>query len=146
MAINRIQFQLDLSLPEFLVQFGTDERCANALEASRWPQGFRCPACGNAGRCSENKVPFVAAISLSAEGRKPKDLPEFNWINMVLGNLKTSMGGAYHAFDFAKYGTRYLGCVCLPLQAAIPSCDAFSKSARRRSNYRASLSMLASAS
>jgi len=108
MAINRIQFQLDLSLPEFLAQFGTDERCANALEASRWPQGFRCPACGNAGRCSENKVPFVAAISLSAEGRKPKDLPEFNWINMVLGNLKTSMGGAYHAFDFAKYGTRYL--------------------------------------
>ena len=22
----------------------------------------------------------------------------------VLGNLKTSLGGAYHAFDFAKYG------------------------------------------
>ena len=121
---------------------------------------------GKAGRGSENKVPFVAAISLSAEGRplyikmapvpgftrkavsdwananlapdcivtsdglgcfsgvtdagcqhraiiadgrKPKDLPEFNWINTVLGNLKTSLGGAYHAFDFAKYGTRYLG-------------------------------------
>jgi hypothetical protein len=118
------------------------------------------------GRGSENKVPFVAAISLSAEGRppyikmapisgftrkaivdwanedlspscivtsdglacfagvtdagcqhqaiiaggrKPKDLPEFNWINTVLGNLKISLGGAYHAFDFAKYGTRYLG-------------------------------------
>ena len=43
-----------------------------------------------------------------AGGRKPKDLPEFNWINTVLGNLKTSLGGAYHAFDFAKYGTRYL--------------------------------------
>jgi len=121
---------------------------------------------GKAGRGSENKVPFVAAISLSAEGRplyikmapvpgftrkaivdwarsdlspdsvvtsdglacfagvteagcqhrviiaggrKPKDLPEFNWINTVLGNLKTSLGGAYHTFDFAKYGTRYLG-------------------------------------
>ena len=121
---------------------------------------------GKAGRGSENKVPFVAAISLSAEGRplyikmapipgftrkaifdwakadlspgcrvtsdglgcfagvtdagcqhqvivaagrKPKDLPEFNWINTVLGNLKTSLGGTYHAFDFAKYGTRYLG-------------------------------------
>ena len=121
---------------------------------------------GKAGRGSENKVPFVAAISLSAEGRplyikmapipgftrkaivgwanldlapgcvvtsdglgcfagvtdagcqhrvivasgrKPKDLPEFNWINTVLGNLTTSLGGAYHAFDFAKYGTRYLG-------------------------------------
>ena len=121
---------------------------------------------GKAGRGSENKVPFVAALSLSAEGqprfikmapipgftrkaishwaqddlspgcvvlsdglacfagvtdadcqhqviiaggRKPKDLPEFSWINTVLGNLKTSLGGAYHAFDFAKYGTRYLG-------------------------------------
>ena len=121
---------------------------------------------GKAGRGSENKVPFVAAISLNAKGRpmyikmapisgftrkaiaiwanedltsgcvvtsdglgcfagvidagcqhkviiaggrKPKDLPEFNWINTVLGNLKTSLGGAYHAFDFAKYGARYLG-------------------------------------
>jgi hypothetical protein len=121
---------------------------------------------GKAGRGSENKVPFVAAISLNTEGhplyikmapvpgftrkaisdwakedlspgcvvisdglacftgvidagcqhrvviaggRKPKDLPEFRWINTVLGNLKTSLGGSYHAFDFAKYGTRYLG-------------------------------------
>jgi len=276
MAMNRIQFQQGLSLPAFLAQYGTDEQCGAALEASRWPQGFRCPGCGHAdhyllkggkhktfqcqccrlqtsliagtlfqsthlalslwflaiylvsqaktglsaldlkrqlgvsyptawliqqklmqamverdtqytlsgdvqvddaylggelaggkaGRGSENKVPFVAAISLSAEGRplyikmapvpgftrqaivdwatgdlspgcvvtsdglacfagvtetgcqhraiiaggrKPKDLPEFNWINTVLGNLKTSLGGAYHAFDFAKYGTRYLG-------------------------------------
>ncbi len=121
---------------------------------------------GKAGRGSENKVPFVAALSLNPEGqpkfikmapipgftrkaianwaqdnlssgcvvrsdglacfacvtdaecqhqviiaggRKPKDLPEFCWINTALGNLKTSLGGAYHAFDFAKYGTRYLG-------------------------------------
>jgi len=51
----------------------------------------------------------AANIGIIADGRKPKDLPEFNWINTVLGNLKTSLGGAYHAFDFAKYGTRYLG-------------------------------------
>ena len=121
---------------------------------------------GKVGRGSENKVPFVAALSLDAEGhplyvkmspvpnftrkaiaawaaadlspgcvvvsdglpcfsgvvdagcqhvpfivgrRKPKDLPNFLWLNTVLGNLKTSLGGAYHAFDFAKYGERYLG-------------------------------------
>ena len=114
---------------------------------------------GKAGRGSENKVPFVAAVSLNAEGhpldtkmapvpgftlkaianwatadlapgcivtsdglacfagvteagcqhqavivgtRKPEDVPEFSWVNTVLGNLKTSFGGAYHAFDFAK--------------------------------------------
>ncbi len=41
-------------------------------------------------------------------GRKPKDMPEFLWINTILGNLKTSLGGAYHAFGFAKYTSRYL--------------------------------------
>lgn len=273
--MNRIQFQPGLSLPAFLQQFGTEAQCEAALEKARWPQGFRCPRCGEAGHCafrsgsrktfqcracrkqtsliagtlfqgthlaltlwflaiylvsqaktglsslalrrqlgvsyptawllqqklmqamaerdsrhtldgdvqvddaylggelpggkagrgSENKVPFVAAVSLNAEGhplyarmapvpgftrkaigdwaradlapscrvvsdglacfagvmdagcqhqptvvgaRKPSDLPEFRWVNTVVGNLKTSFSGAYHAFDFAKYGTRYL--------------------------------------
>jgi hypothetical protein len=38
-----------------------------------------------------------------------KELPEFNWINTVFGNLKTSLGYAYYALDFAKYGTRRFG-------------------------------------
>lgn len=120
---------------------------------------------GTAGRGSENKVPFVAAVSLNEHGRplrakltavpsfslkaiaqwaktslapgstvfsdglacfagvteagcvhqrtvvagrKPKDLPEFQWINTMLGNLKTSLSGSYHAFDFRKYAPRYL--------------------------------------
>ena len=120
---------------------------------------------GKAGRGSENKVPFVAAVSLDdrghplyikltvvpgftrkaisdwaktqlgpgcsvlsdglacftgvteagchhqasvAAGRKPRELPDFLWINTILGNLKTSLSGAYHAFDFAKYAPRYL--------------------------------------
>ena len=37
-----------MSLSALLAQFGTDEQCAVALEASRWPQGFSCPGCGNA--------------------------------------------------------------------------------------------------
>lgn len=41
-------------------------------------------------------------------GRKPKEVPEFRWINTVLGNLKTSLSGCYHAFDFQKYAARYL--------------------------------------
>lgn len=274
MRMNRIQFQKGLSLPAFLEQFGTEAQCEAALEKARWPDGFRCPRCGQSphyllsgghptyqcrscrlqtsliagtlfqstqlplttwylgiylisqaktnlsalalkrllgvsyptawlmqqklmqtmterdalytlegqiqiddaylggelaggkvGRGSENKVPFVAAVSLDTAGhplyikmtpvpgftlkaitdwaqrdlspgcvvisdglacfagvtaagclhqpivvggRKPKVLPEFNWINTVLGNLKTSFGGAYHAFDFSKYGVRYL--------------------------------------
>ena len=275
MSINRIQFQIGMSMPEFLKKFGTETQCEVALEQVRWPQGFVCPCCsetghsvfivgahkmfqckacrrqasltagtlfqgtklplttwflaiylisqaktglsalalkrylgvryptawliqhklmqamseretkyildgsvqvddaylggerngGKVGRGSENKVPFVAAVSLDDNGnplriklspvsgftlkaisswakanlsancsvssdglacfaavadagcqhhplvvggRKPKDLPEFQWINTILGNLKTSLGGSYHAFGFAKYASRYL--------------------------------------
>lgn len=41
-------------------------------------------------------------------GRKPSELPEFRWINTVLGNLKTSLSGCHHALDFRKYAARYL--------------------------------------
>ncbi|HUL13555.1 MAG TPA: transposase, partial [Methylococcaceae bacterium] len=29
-------------------------------------------------------------------------------VNTLLGNLKTALSGTYHAFDFDKYGHRYL--------------------------------------
>lgn len=279
MAMNRIQFQHGLSMPDFLKDYGTEVQCEQALEAVRWPSGFCCPRCGytahyvvrdrarkvfqchacrhqasliagtvfqstklpltswflaiylisqaktglsalalkrqlgvsyptawliqhklmqvmaereeryvlegtvqvddaylggersggKVGRGSENKVPFVAAISLSQEGRplrvqltpvpgftlkaisawakdhlapentvlsdglacfaavtdagcphhptvmagrKPKDVPTFKWINTLLGNLKTSLSGCYHAFDFRKYAARYLAAFC----------------------------------
>lgn len=275
MAMNRIQFQPGLSMPEFFAQYGTEAQCEAALEKARWPDGFRCPCCGGsahcvlhrgghklfqcnacrrqtsliagtvfqgsklrlkiwflaiylisqaktglsalalkrhlgvsyptawlihhklmqamadregryrldgqvqiddaylggersggkAGRGSENKIPFVVAVSLSDDGhplraklspvpgftleaikqwakahlaagcavhsdglacftavtaaqcthlpvvvggRKPKEMPEFLWINTMLGNLKTSLVGSYHAFDFQKYAARYL--------------------------------------
>ena len=121
---------------------------------------------GKPGRGSENKVPFVAAVSLNAQGnpvyakmtrvpgftseaiskwarsnlttgadvlsdglgcfaavtdagcthrvevvgqRKPRDLPQFKWVNTVLGNLKTMLSGAYKAFKYTKYADHYLG-------------------------------------
>ena len=120
---------------------------------------------GKAGRGSENKVPFVAAVSLDTKGHplhiklnlvsgftsnalgkwakasllpgtlvrsdglacfaavtdagcihlptvvgdlKPRDLPEFKWVNTVLGNLKTTLAGAFHALRYSKYGEHYL--------------------------------------
>lgn len=47
MKMNRVQFQAGLSMAEYLKQFGTEEQCAVALEASRWPDGWRCPHCGD---------------------------------------------------------------------------------------------------
>ncbi|CDH46495.1 transposase (fragment) [Candidatus Contendobacter odensis Run_B_J11] len=49
MPMNRIQFQPGLSLPAFLEQFGAETHGETALERARWPEGFRCPHCGEAG-------------------------------------------------------------------------------------------------
>jgi len=275
MAMNRVQFQTGLSMVEFLDRYGSEDKCEAALAASRWPDGFRCPACGAAehgtftrgerhywqcgacrhqcsvisgtifeatklalthwflamhlltqaknnvsalelmrhlgvcyktawlmkhklmevmrqredsrvldgrveiddaylggersggkcGRGSENKVPFIAAVQTTPEGhplyacfaKQPftseavaiwaakslatsahvvsdglwcfrgvkiigadhepivtgsgkgsAKLPQFKAVNTLLGNLKTALNGTYHAFDFAKYGHRYL--------------------------------------
>ena len=35
----------------------------------------------------------------------------FHWVNTVLGNVKTSLSGAYPAFAFSKYAERYLGAI-----------------------------------
>lgn len=40
--------------------------------------------------------------------KKPRDLPQFRWVNTVLGNIKRSLGGAHHAFKFGKYARVYL--------------------------------------
>lgn len=37
------------NLAEFQVQFASDEACRRYLMACRWPEGFRCPSCGDAG-------------------------------------------------------------------------------------------------
>ena len=119
---------------------------------------------GKPGRGSENKVPFVAAVSLDEKdrprflklsmvsgftsdaigkwakanlapgcavisdglgcsavtaagcthqpvvvgGRKPRDMPQFPWVNTVLGNLKTTLAGAYHSLKYSKYAAHYL--------------------------------------
>ena len=45
MAMNPIQFQQGLSLAQFMRDYGTEAKCYRALYKSRWPRGFRCPAC-----------------------------------------------------------------------------------------------------
>jgi len=44
-------------------------------------------------------------------GRKPNELPALRWVNTVLGNVKTSLSGAYHAFNFSKYAHRTLAAI-----------------------------------
>ena len=39
---------------------------------------------------------------------KPRELPEFKWVNTALGNLKTTLAGAFHSMNYRKYAHRYL--------------------------------------
>jgi len=49
---NQIQFQKGFSLIDFMEEFGTEEKCQNALFNSRWPEGYCCPECGSASYCT----------------------------------------------------------------------------------------------
>ena len=194
MAFNRIQFQHGISLPEFMNSFGTEERCAVAVIAARWPNGFRCPRCerpetgvadhgarklfqcqacrhqtsltagslfvehtklplvrgrrvaGRQGepalhqaatrqelhlrsiqswaqaaltpgcRVASDRPTCFAAVTKAGcihspvvvSGRMPRELPQFTWVNTVLGNLKTSLHGAYHSLEWDKHVDSYL--------------------------------------
>lgn len=45
---------------------------------------------------------------IQGHGRSRCEATNARWVNVVLGNLKRSLDGAYHAFDFFKYAHRYL--------------------------------------
>ena len=73
------------------------------LAASTWvvSDGLACFTAVQAAGCRHDPNPV-------GRGRKSTRMPCFTWVNTVLGNLKTAMSGTYHAFDFDKYGYRYL--------------------------------------
>ena len=50
----------------------------------------------------------VHVPTVTGGGAASVKLPQFKAVNTVLSNLKTALGGTYHAFDFAKYAHRYL--------------------------------------
>jgi hypothetical protein len=45
-------------------------------------------------------------------GKQPNDMPQFRWIITLLGNLKTSFSGTFHAYNLDKYARRYLCGYC----------------------------------
>ena len=46
MTMNRVQFQRELSMAEFLDRYSSEDKCEAALVVSRRPRGFVCPVCG----------------------------------------------------------------------------------------------------
>ena len=62
--------------------------------------GLGCFAAVTAAGCTHQ--PVVVGV------RKPRDLPQFLWVSTVLGNLKTTLAGAYHSLKYRKYAANYL--------------------------------------
>jgi hypothetical protein len=61
-------------------------------------------------------APTSRPSSVDAQTQGPADVSQ--WVNTVLGNLKTSFSGAYHSFDFGTYAERYLARSPIALTAA----------------------------
>lgn len=57
MSKNSVQFQKGMSLDEFMNLYGSEEQCRLALFQQRWPEGFRCPACGSERHCQLKRRP-----------------------------------------------------------------------------------------
>ena len=51
MARNRVQFQKGYSLTQFMDEYGTEEKCREALFRWGWPNGFVCPRCSQTKHC-----------------------------------------------------------------------------------------------
>jgi hypothetical protein len=55
MAKNIIQFQKGMSLPDFMQQYGKEDKCRHEIFQLRWPNGLICPNCGNDTYCTIRK-------------------------------------------------------------------------------------------
>jgi len=51
MEKSKVQFQVGMSIPDFLKYYGTEEQCQKVLFRARWPQGFECENCGHHSFC-----------------------------------------------------------------------------------------------
>lgn len=81
-----------------------------------WARSNLLPGCdvrSDGLHCFAGVIDAGCAHSFVVVGdRKPRDMPQFTWVNTVLGNLKTTINGAHKAFKFSKYASQYLGAFC----------------------------------
>jgi hypothetical protein len=53
-------------------------------------------------------------------GPESVKIPEFKWVNTIIGNVKTALHGVFHALS-EKHFSRYFGRILLPLQPSLRS-------------------------
>ncbi len=66
--------------------------------------------CSDGLACFAGVIDAGCAHSYIVVGKRlPRNMPQFEWVNTILGNLKTLINGAHKAFKFGKYVGQYLG-------------------------------------
>lgn len=87
-----------------------DASIGSAAAFARNHLSARCEVVSDGLWCFE-AVKAVGAThrrTVTGGGLHSVSLPQFKAVNTALSNLKTAISGTYHAFDFRKYGHRYL--------------------------------------
>ena len=82
-------------------------------QVQKWAMNHLAPRCHVV---SDGTVAFAQVRQAGATherhvtggGRSGAQTPQLHWVNTLLGNLKTSLAGTYHAFKYSKYASRYL--------------------------------------
>ncbi len=63
--------------------------------------------------CFAGVMDAGCAHSYIVVGRRlPREVPALQWVNTVLGNLKTMINCTHKSFKFGKYASQYLGTFC----------------------------------
>ena len=83
----------------------------------QWAKRYLAPGCHvvSDGTHAFRQVKAAQATHeryVTGGGRKAAQTEPLHWVNTLLGNLKTSMAGTYHAFKHRKYAQRYLAEFC----------------------------------
>ena len=80
---------------------------------AEWAKTNLLPGCdvrSDGLQCFAGVIDAGCAHSFIVVGqRKPRELPQFTWVNTILGNLKALVNGAHKGFKFGKYTRHYLG-------------------------------------
>ena len=93
MCLKKLEFT-----KEAVAKWARHSLCASARVVS---DGLWCLQSVTAAGASHERT-------VTGGGAGSVKLEQFRAVNTLLGNLKTAFSGTYHAFDFEKYGHRYL--------------------------------------
>jgi hypothetical protein len=98
-----------MSFFEFQEQFQNEEACFRHLQELRWPDGFKCPTCGQTQvyfiephqTIKTDAYPSYNILSEDYDHLKEivkpfEAMDKLPWVHILIGNVKSFIRGTYH--------------------------------------------------